>query len=116
MTQQQGRGENVLITGASSGIGLATALYLAGKGYSVVGTSRSEQGLAALRDEAPAKHLRVEEQPQQAESVQVAVLGGVFARTLVVPQVEGHHDEDLGDIFLVWQTTGSGLVRSLMGA
>tara|TARA_R100001530_G_scaffold12893_1_gene11969 strand:- start:355 stop:600 length:246 start_codon:yes stop_codon:yes gene_type:complete len=23
-------------------------------------------------------------------------------------KVEGHHDEDLGDIFLVWQTTGSG--------
>lgn len=24
-------------------------------------------------------------------------------------RVEGHHDEELGDIFLVWQTTGSGL-------
>ena len=23
-------------------------------------------------------------------------------------KVEGHHDEDLGDIFLVWQTSGSG--------
>jgi len=23
-------------------------------------------------------------------------------------RVEGHHDEELGDIFLVWQTTGSG--------
>jgi len=24
-------------------------------------------------------------------------------------KVEGHHDEELGDIFLVWQTSGSGL-------
>ena len=23
-------------------------------------------------------------------------------------RVEGHYDEDLGDIFLVWQTSGSG--------
>ena len=23
-------------------------------------------------------------------------------------RIEGHHDEDLGDIFLVWQTSGSG--------
>ena len=23
-------------------------------------------------------------------------------------RVEGHHDEDLGDIFMVWQTSGSG--------
>ena len=23
-------------------------------------------------------------------------------------KVEGHHDEELGDIFLVWQTSGSG--------
>ena len=24
-------------------------------------------------------------------------------------KVEGYHDDDLGDIFLVWQTSGSGL-------
>ena len=23
-------------------------------------------------------------------------------------RVEGHHDEDLGDVFMVWQTSGSG--------
>ena len=27
-------------------------------------------------------------------------------------KVEGHFDEELGDIFLVWQTSGSGLRRS----
>jgi len=30
-------------------------------------------------------------------------------------KVEGHHDEELGDIFLVWQTSGSGFKgRSLL--
>ena len=27
-------------------------------------------------------------------------------------KVEGHFDEELGDIFLVWQTSGAGLKRS----
>ena len=27
-------------------------------------------------------------------------------------RVEGHHDEELGDIFLVWQTSGSGLKKT----
>ena len=35
----------VLITGASSGIGRAAALYLAERGYRVVGTSRSMERL-----------------------------------------------------------------------
>ena len=48
----QGEGDTVLITGASSGIGLAAALYMAGKGYGVIGTSRSEEGLDALGREA----------------------------------------------------------------
>ena len=45
-------GSTVLITGASSGIGKVTALLLAEQGYDVFGTSRSEDRLAALRDEA----------------------------------------------------------------
>ena len=42
----------VLVTGASSGIGQATALHLARKGYSIVGTSRSIDRLEGLQRRA----------------------------------------------------------------
>ncbi len=49
----------VLITGASSGIGRASALYLAERAYRVVGTSRSMKRLEGLLDEAGRKNLPV---------------------------------------------------------
>ena len=44
--------ETILITGASSGIGKAAALYLAEKGYRVIGASRSKSRLGEIDDAA----------------------------------------------------------------
>ena len=54
-----GRKKTVLITGASSGIGKVTALYLAGLGHKVIGTSRSMERLNALVSECDPSGLEV---------------------------------------------------------
>jgi NAD(P)-dependent dehydrogenase (short-subunit alcohol dehydrogenase family) len=52
-------GKTVVVTGANSGIGLATAVELAGAGYDVVGTARSAEKAQALVDAATARGLEV---------------------------------------------------------
>lgn len=50
----------VLVTGASSGLGLATAVHLAGMGFGVVGTARSDGKAAYLRRAADDAGVKVE--------------------------------------------------------
>src|SRR3954447_18875019 len=45
-------GRSVVVTGANSGIGLATALELAGAGYDVIGTARTQDKADVLLDAA----------------------------------------------------------------
>jgi NAD(P)-dependent dehydrogenase (short-subunit alcohol dehydrogenase family) len=49
------KGKTVIVTGASSGVGYATALRFAEAGATVVGVGRSEKDLNTLRDEANGK-------------------------------------------------------------
>src|SRR5436309_1968547 len=51
--------KTVVITGANSGIGLATALELAGAGYDVVGTARSPDKAQVLLDAAGERGVEV---------------------------------------------------------
>lgn len=51
--------ESVVVTGANSGIGLATALELARAGYDVIGTARSEAKAARLHDAAAERRVTV---------------------------------------------------------
>jgi short-subunit dehydrogenase len=64
--------KTVLITGASSGIGRAAAIYMAERGFSVIGTSRSLDRLQSLKDEATRSDLSiaaVELDPNRDEAV-----------------------------------------------
>ena len=53
--------QTVLITGASAGIGKITCLYLAEKGYNVIGTSRASSRLSDLYSEADQRGVTVHE-------------------------------------------------------
>ena len=51
--------ETVVVTGASSGIGRVTCLYLAERGYVVIGTSRRLERLEGLFEDAEGRGVRV---------------------------------------------------------
>ena len=53
-------GQTVVVTGANSGIGLATVLELAAAGYDVVGTVRSEKKAYDLYDAASERGVAVQ--------------------------------------------------------
>lgn len=77
----RGERKTVLITGASGGIGMATAIYLAEKGYSVVATSRSDDRLAALKSLAAERRLPISTVVMDVNSDEAvnSVLPGVLA-------------------------------------
>ena len=54
-----GVGKSVVVTGANSGIGLATVLELAGAGYDVIGTARGSAKAAEIADAATANGRQV---------------------------------------------------------
>ena len=66
------RGKNILITGASSGIGKAVALYLASQGANLVLVARREQELKALTEKIGADtcyYICDLQQPDQIEGI-----------------------------------------------
>ena len=66
-----------IVTGGSSGIGLATARQLVGKGYDVVVTARREEPLRAAAQELGARYLAADSADPEAFALVVAKAGRV---------------------------------------
>lgn len=97
-------GKRALVTGATSGIGRATALIFAGAGASVLGAGRRRDELDALRDEAA-------DQPGSIETAAGDIKDAAFVRDLAAragavdilvncagyarhsPFLDGHYDD-----------------------
>lgn len=90
-------GCNVLITGASAGIGRATALYLAERGYNVIATSRDASRLSGLHEDAAKRGASV-----TGVELDINSENGV---SRVVPELVGQH----GAIDVLVNNAGFGL-------
>ncbi len=88
---QQRRGESVLVTGASSGIGECAALGLRDRGYRVFATARREEDLARLADEGL--------EPVELELKDSGSIGRAAATVL---------DATNGDLFAVFNNAAYG--------
>lgn len=98
-------GQSVLITGASEGIGRATALELASRGAKVAMAARTESKLAALADEIEREHgtetlvvptdVTEEAQVQSMVADTVEAFGGL---DVVVSNAGISHEEYLEDV------------------
>lgn len=73
--------KTILITGASSGIGKASALLFAENGWNVVAVGRNQRDLATLRDEAQDKNGSIKIQP--ADLLETTQIERVISDTLV---------------------------------
>ncbi|MFD6816964.1 SDR family oxidoreductase [Microbacterium sp. NPDC060132] len=89
-----------LLTGASSGIGLATAQALAAAGCHVVAVARDEQRLAALAAEHPERVTTIAadvSEPQSAEDVVAETLRRHGRLDIVLPNAGIYLGGDLAD-------------------
>ena len=93
-------GRTCLVTGASRGIGLATARMLAAEGARVLMTARGEEDLAAAAREIGAEHLALDVTAPDAAERLLAHAGGAIdalvnnAGTSAVKPLEELSDED----------------------
>ena len=71
------RGSTALVTGATSGIGRATAIALARAGAHVIGTGRDSEALAAVRDATGGTSVTADlANPPDIERLAAAALSG----------------------------------------
>ncbi len=69
-----------IVTGAGSGIGLATARHLADMGMAIVGTGRDPDRLKALEEVVPAERLHIIPSDVTDESSPAAIVNGAIDR------------------------------------